>query len=134
VTRAQASAKERERKILHLTIEEVRAIEVNVNMYKGVGKMCAYFTTCGQLQSTGFVSHRFMAVPRPTMEKDLKMEEKGLSDELDSLNKKVGSCSSRRSKHRVSRVRLQSKYLEKQFNDAQSQLRDIVSFKTFFNW
>lgn len=31
-----------------------------------------------------------MAVPRKAMENDLKSEEKGLSDELDALNKKVG--------------------------------------------
>jgi len=30
-----------------------------------------------------------MAVPRPIMEKDLKNEEKGLTDELESLGKKV---------------------------------------------
>lgn len=39
VTRGQASAKERERRILQLTIDEIRSIEGNVNMYKGVGKM-----------------------------------------------------------------------------------------------
>jgi prefoldin subunit 1 len=39
VTRAQASAKERERRILQLTIDEIHGIEGNVNMYKGVGKM-----------------------------------------------------------------------------------------------
>ncbi|KAF8487580.1 Prefoldin [Gautieria morchelliformis] len=69
VTRAQASARERERRILQLTIDEIRAIEGNVNMYKGVGKM-------------------FLAVPRQTMEKDLEGEEKGLTDELNGLNKK----------------------------------------------
>lgn len=45
-------------------------------------------------------------MPRPVMEKDLKSQEKGLTDDINSLNKK-------------------SKYLEKQFNDSQSQLRDI---------
>ena len=30
-----------------------------------------------------------MAVPRQTMEKDLEMEERGLSDELNGLNKKA---------------------------------------------
>ncbi|KAF8591585.1 Prefoldin [Ramaria rubella] len=69
VTRAQASAKERECRILQLTIDEIHSIEGDVNMYRGVGKM-------------------FMAVPRATMEKNLKTEEKGLSDELSGLNKK----------------------------------------------
>ncbi|KAH9950985.1 Prefoldin [Amylocystis lapponica] len=87
VSRQQVAAKERERRILQLTIEEITSLKGDVNLYKGVGKM-------------------FMMVPRPTMEKELKTEEKDLTDDINNLNKK-------------------SKYLEKQFNDAQGQLRDI---------
>ncbi|TFK42021.1 Prefoldin [Crucibulum laeve] len=87
VSTQQTAAKERERRILQLTIDEIKQIEGDVNMYKGVGKM-------------------FMMVPRTTMEADLKTQEKELSDDITNLNKK-------------------SKYLEKQFNEAQSQLRDI---------
>ena len=32
---------------------------------------------------------RFMMVPRTTMEKDLKNQEKALTDDINSLNKKV---------------------------------------------
>lgn len=35
----QTSAKERERRILQLTIEEIGGIKEDVNLYKGVGKM-----------------------------------------------------------------------------------------------
>ena len=49
-----------------------------------------------------------MNVPRDTMEKDLKSQEKELSDDIVNLNKK-------------------SKYLEKQYQEANAQLRDIVS-------
>ncbi|KAG6817581.1 hypothetical protein H0H87_006958 [Tephrocybe sp. NHM501043] len=87
VTQQQASAKDRERRILQLTIDEINQIEEDVNLYKGVGKM-------------------FMHVPRKTMEAELKSQEKELSDDISGLAKK-------------------SKYLEKQFNDAQAQLRDI---------
>ncbi|KAJ8515422.1 hypothetical protein ONZ45_g7164 [Pleurotus djamor] len=87
VSRQQIAAKERERRILQLTIDEISRMENDVNLYKGVGKM-------------------FMMEPRPTMEKDLKTQEKELTDDINSLLKK-------------------SKYLEKQFNDAQGQLRDI---------
>ncbi|KAG7452134.1 Prefoldin [Guyanagaster necrorhizus] len=52
------------------------------------------------------VGKMFMMVPRKEMENDLKAQEKELNDDINSLNKK-------------------SKYLEKQFNDAQAQLRDI---------
>lgn len=38
-SRQQQAAKERERRILQLTIEEVNALEDDVNLYKGVGKM-----------------------------------------------------------------------------------------------
>jgi len=44
--------------------------------------------------------------PRPAMQKELKTEEKKLSDDVSALTKKA-------------------KYLEKQFNESQSQLRDI---------
>jgi len=52
------------------------------------------------------VGKMFMMVPRQTMEGELKAQEKELSDDINNLNKK-------------------SKFLEKQFSDAQSQLRDI---------
>ncbi|KIJ56864.1 hypothetical protein M422DRAFT_23000 [Sphaerobolus stellatus SS14] len=87
VTRAQSTSKERERRILQLTIDEIGSIEGDVKMYKGVGKM-------------------FMSVPRTTMDKDLQNQEKSIADELSALTKKT-------------------KYLEKQFNDSQAQLRDI---------
>ncbi|KAF7302666.1 hypothetical protein HMN09_00901200 [Mycena chlorophos] len=83
----QANAKERERRILQLTIDEITGIKGDVNLYKGVGKM-------------------FLGVPRKEMESDLKGQEKELTDDINNLTKK-------------------SKYLEKQFNDAQAQLRDI---------
>ncbi|KZT72962.1 Prefoldin [Daedalea quercina L-15889] len=87
ISRQQLAAKERERRILQLTIEEITSLKGDVNLYKGIGKM-------------------FMMTPRPQMEKELKMEEKELTDDINNLQKK-------------------SKYLEKQFNDAQAQLRDI---------
>jgi prefoldin subunit 1 len=52
------------------------------------------------------VGKMFLMVPKKTMAQDLKSQEKELSDDITNLNKK-------------------SKYLEKQFNDAQNQLRDI---------
>ncbi|KAG1857662.1 Prefoldin [Suillus fuscotomentosus] len=87
ISRQQSASKDRERRILQLTIDEIQGIEGDVNLYKGVGKM-------------------FMMVPRKTMEQEFKTQEKELTDDINSLNKKA-------------------KYLEKQFNDAQSQLRDI---------
>ncbi|CAG8657660.1 12043_t:CDS:2, partial [Acaulospora colombiana] len=94
LTKAQIASKERERRILQLTIKEVSSLESDVNVYRGVGKM-------------------FLHIPKPEMEKDLKKQEKDLSDDLDSLAKKMERD-------------LQSKYLEKEFNEAQGQLRDIV--------
>jgi len=86
-SRQQIAAKDRERRILQLTIDEINGLGDNVNLYKGVGKM-------------------FMMEPRPAMQKELKSSEKELSDDIATLNKKA-------------------KYLEKQFNESQSQLRDI---------
>ncbi len=39
VSRQQSAAKERERRILQLTIEEIKSLDEDVNLYKGVGKM-----------------------------------------------------------------------------------------------
>lgn len=39
VSRQQTAAKERERRILQLTIEEITSLQGDVNVYKGVGKM-----------------------------------------------------------------------------------------------
>ncbi|KAF8480987.1 Prefoldin [Russula ochroleuca] len=89
VTRQQVTNKERERRILQLTVSEISQTEDSVNVYRGVGKM-------------------FVMVPRSTMEKDLRSQERALTDDINSLGKKV-------------------KFLEKQFNDAQSQLRDIFN-------
>ncbi|KAH9982277.1 Prefoldin [Lactifluus volemus] len=89
VTRQQVASKERERRILQLTKSEIGQTEDSVNVYRGVGKM-------------------FMMIPRSTMERDLKNQEKALTEDINNLNKKVT-------------------YLEKQFNDAQSQLRDIFN-------
>ncbi|KAI0756513.1 Prefoldin [Daedaleopsis nitida] len=69
VVKQQIAAKERERRILQLTIEEISSIQGDVNLYKGVGKM-------------------FMMEPRPKMEKDLKAEEKELSEDIKNLEKK----------------------------------------------
>lgn len=52
------------------------------------------------------VGKMFVMVPRATMEADLKRQQKELTDDINNLNKKT-------------------KFLEKQFNDAQAQLRDI---------
>ncbi|KAI6012559.1 Prefoldin [Pisolithus orientalis] len=90
LTKQQCTAKERERRIVQLTISEISSVIHDVNLYKGVGKM-------------------FLMVPQKTMEQELEAQEKELTDEVNSLNKK-------------------SKYLEKQFNDAQARLRDIVRF------
>ncbi|KAG8777172.1 hypothetical protein FRC19_003126, partial [Serendipita sp. 401] len=92
LTRAQVSSKERERRIVQLTLNEVSSLGSgkdgeDVKLYKGLGKM-------------------FVQVPKTEMEKSLKKQEKGLSEELDALNKKT-------------------KFLEKEFNEAQGQLRDI---------
>jgi chaperonin cofactor prefoldin len=38
--RQQTAAKERERRILQLTIKELDQVDKDVNLYKGVGKMC----------------------------------------------------------------------------------------------
>lgn len=86
----QSSSKDRERRILQLTIDEISQMKGEVKLYKGVGKMsviCLY-----EPQSFGLINvrDRFMHVPRNTMEEELKGQEKELSDDIANLNKKVG--------------------------------------------
>ncbi|GJJ07602.1 hypothetical protein Clacol_001805 [Clathrus columnatus] len=99
VTRSQITAKERERRILQLTIDEITGMKGDVKM--------------------------FMAVPKPVMEKQLKVEERSLADELNALNKKVGVTLDSIKDDGCSYFIFQTKYLDKQFNDAQAQLKDI---------
>ncbi|CED82224.1 Prefoldin beta-like [Phaffia rhodozyma] len=86
---AQILAKERERKMLQLTVRQLGDVpsEESVRMYKGVGKM-------------------FLLQPRSTLEEAHSTEEAALSDEITNLTKKA-------------------KYLQKQFDDANSQMKDI---------
>ena len=128
----QSSSKDRERRILQLTIDEISQMKSDVKLYKGVGKMsviCLY-----EPQSFGLINvrDRFMHVPRNTMEEELKGQEKELSDDIANLNKKVGFMY-HLSWDLVYASAFKSKYLEKQYNDAQSQLRDIVSFYSSFS-
>lgn len=90
ITRQQTLNKERERRVLQLTIEEITSIEGDVNLYRGVGKMCARPFHCVRFFVNNLIC-RFMMVPRATMEKDLKDQEKGFTDDITSLNKKVCS-------------------------------------------
>jgi len=71
LSRAQTAQKEKERRILQLTIEEVNSLPRtdNVKLYKGVGKM-------------------FINVPRAAMDRSLKEQEKELSNDISNLNKK----------------------------------------------
>lgn len=85
VSRQQTAAKDRERRILQLTINEITSLEKDVNMYKGVGKMCVLHTCILDILTRA----RFMMVPRQEMEKELKDQEKDLTDDINGLNKKV---------------------------------------------
>lgn len=87
VSRQQMTAKERERRILQLTIDEISQMDNEVNLYKGIGKM---YVCCSHHYDMSLIFSRFMMVPRPEMEKDLKTQEKELSDDINSLTKKVG--------------------------------------------
>jgi hypothetical protein len=44
----QTAAKDRERRILQLTIDEINQMEGDVNLYKGVGKMCVGMVILGR--------------------------------------------------------------------------------------
>ncbi|KAF8323966.1 hypothetical protein DL93DRAFT_2104364 [Clavulina sp. PMI_390] len=72
MSQAQKQQKEKDRRILQLTIAEINEMpkSEDIQMYKGVGKM-------------------FLNVPRNTMENDLKQEEKDMADEMAALNKKI---------------------------------------------
>ncbi|WVQ84795.1 hypothetical protein IAT38_006952 [Cryptococcus sp. DSM 104549] len=93
VVRNQINSKEKERRILSLTVRELGAVPAGETesgggrMYKGVGKM-------------------FIQQPREDINKEHSDQEKALAEEIQNLTKKA-------------------KYLEKQFEEANSQLKDI---------
>lgn len=66
-----------------------------------------------------------MFTPRATMEQELKSQEKEITDDINNLNKKVLRLLLSGYLSKNTDVN-QAKYLEKQFNEAQAQLRDIV--------
>jgi prefoldin subunit 1 len=86
VIKAQATSKERERKIIQLTQRELQDMGDDVNVYKGVGKMCVNPDT---VPTALFKAGRFMQVPRPAMDKELQSQEKELTDDINNLGKKV---------------------------------------------
>ena len=90
VCRQQIAAKERERRILQLTIEEITSLQSDVNLYKGVGKMYVCSPVVKPRLANLFPrTARFMNVPRPQMEKDLRAEEKEITEDIKNLEKKV---------------------------------------------
>ncbi|WWC73856.1 uncharacterized protein I206_107828 [Kwoniella pini CBS 10737] len=88
LVKAQIQSKEKEKKILTLTVRELNYIpKEHEGLYKGVGKM-------------------FIQQDRKEVDTQYTIQEKQINDDLIILNKKV-------------------KYLEKQFEEANSQLKDI---------
>ncbi|WVW87098.1 hypothetical protein I302_109155 [Kwoniella bestiolae CBS 10118] len=89
LVRAQIQSKEKEKKILSLTVRELDNVPRDGSgaMYKGVGKM-------------------FIEQDRKDVDSEHSAQEKQITEELSTLTKK-------------------SKYLEKQFDEANSQLKDI---------
>jgi prefoldin subunit 1 len=65
-------------------------MESDVKLYKGVGKMFAKYPLHPGLSDSYYI-HRFLMVPRTTMEQELKAQEKELTDDINNLNKKVCS-------------------------------------------
>ncbi|CAE6376628.1 unnamed protein product [Rhizoctonia solani] len=71
-TKAQTSAKERDRRVVQLTAKEILEIPPNsgAQFYRGVGKM-------------------FMQEPRSTVENSLRNQEKELTNDINNLAKKI---------------------------------------------
>ncbi|KAK4689859.1 prefoldin subunit 1, partial [Tremellales sp. Uapishka_1] len=108
LVKAQIQSKEKERRILQLTIKELDTVpqDEDANMYKGVGKM-------------------FVLQPRASLNKAHEGQEKTLTEDITNLSKKV---SPERTTFVISKLTggtNQAKYLEKQFEEANNQLRDI---------
>lgn len=57
ISKNMTSAKERERKILQLTVDEINGLKKDVNLYKGIGKMSVswYNQAVGSADRTVFL-------------------------------------------------------------------------------
>jgi hypothetical protein len=79
--------------------------------------------------------YRFVMQERDEVNQTHQKSDKGLTDELATLNKKVSSALPSflvLRAYREDKADRQSKYLEKQFEEATSQLRDIVGPDAYF--
>ncbi|TXT13008.1 hypothetical protein VHUM_01409 [Vanrija humicola] len=89
LVRAQIQSKEKERKILDLTVRELATVpQGDTRMFRGVGKM-------------------FIQQPRSEINARHEAQQKTLTTDIDALTKKA-------------------KYFERQVEEANGQLRDIV--------
>jgi prefoldin subunit 1 len=92
-----------------------------VNVYKGLGK--AFEQVHLSLRASTHPQTRFLQVPKPMVEKELRTQEKELADDIENLNKKVRQPSPA---YNVVLKKVQEKFLQKQYDEAQGRLKDIV--------
>lgn len=88
ITSQQISAKERERRIVQITQNEIGSMQGDLHLYKPVGKMYRSKPVDRQKISL-LVLFRFLQVPRKDMEGNLKSQERELTDDISGLSKKV---------------------------------------------
>jgi hypothetical protein len=123
VTRQQVANKERERRILQLTMSEIGQTEDSVNVYRGVGKMwptrISAYRVFSNIREKVYDDSPFGHGERPQKSRE------GLDGRHQHPGQK-GELLRAAPEFIESDGAFQVKYLEKQFNDAQSQLRDIV--------
>ncbi|SPN97829.1 related to prefoldin subunit 1 [Cephalotrichum gorgonifer] len=70
LSRNQVASKQREKRLLKLTLDEVTSIPQNTPVYEGVGKM-------------------FVSTPIPDLHEKLEGQVKTLDDDLDKLQKRL---------------------------------------------
>jgi prefoldin subunit 1 len=124
VVKQQSGGKDRERRIVQLTLRELDGMDSNVNVYKGVGKM---WVTCA-VRKSALVAHCIAQVhaSSPPCHGKWSQNTRERADWWHDKSCQEGDTSVVNFMSGYWCIQ-QGKYLEKQFNDAQGQLRDIVS-------
>ncbi|KAL2873300.1 hypothetical protein SGCOL_011560 [Colletotrichum sp. CLE4] len=91
--RTQMTAKQREMRMVRLTLDEVSTLPSNLNVYEGVGKM--YPTVIGPESMDDIADaeplgrERFVALPTPQLTQKLEGQIKDREGEVEKLSQKL---------------------------------------------
>lgn len=90
LARTQIAAKQREERLVQLTLSEMASLSPNVVVYEGVGKMYLCFPPISQnVLSLTLPCCRFSAIPVMKLRQKLNDQTEHLENDVEQLNKRL---------------------------------------------